>query len=100
YGVHIPWWAFLIAACSVTGAAGYRGIVASVRVLAVAGALEILIVVALAAWGVARPGPGGAALSPFVSGVPGGSALLLAVVFSIAAFSGWEAAAPLAEESE
>jgi amino acid transporter len=100
YGVDIPWWAFLLGTAVVTAAAGYRGIVTSIRVLVVAGFFEIAIVAALAVWSIARPGIGGDNLTPFLpSHAASQTGLYLGVVFSISLYSGWEAAAPLAEES-
>jgi len=47
------------------------------------------------------PGPGGFNFAPFdPRNVPSGSSLFLAVVMSIFAYSGWEAVAPMAEESK
>jgi amino acid transporter len=57
--------------------------------------------IVLAIWGLASPGPGGFSLEPFNVGNFGDAPnMFLAVVFSIFAFSGWEATAPLAEESK
>src|SRR5204863_59410 len=64
------------------------------------GLLEVGIVVALAISGLLHPGSGGVNASPFrPSTAPSLHGLYLAVVFSIGSYSGWEAAAPLAEES-
>src|SRR5205823_9737556 len=71
-----------------------------VRTLVVLGLLEVGIVVALAISGLVHPGSGGVNASPFrPSTSPSLHGLYLAVVFSIGSYSGWEAAAPLAEES-
>jgi amino acid transporter len=79
----------------------YRGIAISERMLLITGALEVVIMVALALWGLADPGPGGFSAEPLNPGHFGDAPdLFLAVVFSIFAFSGWEATAPLAEESK
>jgi amino acid transporter len=57
--------------------------------------------VCLALWGFADPGPGGFSAEPLNPGNFGDAPdMFLAVVFSIFAFSGWEATAPLAEESK
>src|SRR5262249_11030333 len=78
----------------------YRGIRVSERVLVVTGLTEMAIMVALALHGLASPGPGGLSFRPFSPAeVPEKGSLFLAVVFSIFAYSGWEATAPLAEES-
>jgi amino acid transporter len=79
----------------------FRGIAISEKLLLITGSLEIVIMVALALWGLADPGPGGFSLEPLNPGNFGEAPdMFLAVVFSIFAFSGWEATAPLAEESK
>jgi amino acid transporter len=100
YGVRIPWWTFVIGGAAVAAAAGVRGVRVAVVVLVVVGALEMAIVAALAAWGAAQPGPGGDSFLPLSPGAATTSTgLYLGVVFSIGVYAGWEAAAPLAEES-
>ena len=100
YGIHVPWWAWVVGGACLTALVAYRGIELSVRALAVLGLLEIAIVVALAVSGMLSPGSGGVDTSPFrPSTAPSQHGLYLAVVFSIGSYSGWEAAAPLAEES-
>ncbi|MDX6687985.1 MAG: hypothetical protein QOF86_4113 [Baekduia sp.] len=101
YGVTIPWWLWVVAIVGFVTVLTYRGIAISERVLVITGALEIVIMVALAIWGLADPGPGGFSAEPLNPGHFGDAPdLFLAVVFSIFAFSGWEATAPLAEESK
>jgi amino acid transporter len=79
----------------------YRGIAISERILVITGIIEIVIMVVLAIWGLASPGPGGFSAEPLNPGHFGDAPdMFLAVVFSIFAFSGWEATAPLAEESK
>jgi amino acid transporter len=100
YGIDFPWWVFmalLIALCTV---AAYRGVELSVKLLVVLGAVEIVIVVALGFWGFFDPGSSGVsidALNP--ASAPDMNGLALGVVFAIFAITGWDAAAPLAEES-
>ena len=98
YGVHVPWWIWLAGGACLTAVVAYRGIQLSVGTLL--GLLEVAIVVALAVSGLLDPGPGGVTAQPFrPSTAPSLHGLYLAVVFSIGSYSGWEAAAPLAEES-
>jgi amino acid transporter len=71
----------------------------------VVGALEFLIVFALGLWGLADPGPGGFTLSSFTYGFNPGqiatqTGFALAIVFTVQGLTGWEAAVPLAEETE
>jgi amino acid transporter len=79
----------------------YLGIQLSTGLVVVLGVLETLVMVALGISGFASPGPGGVNLrwlSPH--NAPSGHALFLGVVFGIFAMAGWDAAAPLGEESE
>jgi amino acid transporter len=62
--------------------------------------IETLIVALLGLWGFLRPGAGGvdaAAFNP--ASAPSLHGLALGIVFAIFAITGWDAAAPLAEES-
>ena len=68
--------------------------------LLVLGLIEIGAVLLLSLWGIFDPGPGGLNLQPYnITHAPSANAFYLAVVFSIFGISGWEAAAPLAEEA-
>jgi amino acid transporter len=105
YGFRFPWWAFVLIAVPVITALMYVGITLSIRALVVLGTLEILIVFALSLSGLADPGPGGFTFRVFdPSFDPGhiavGGGLALAIVFSVQGLTGWEAAVPLAEETE
>jgi len=101
YGINVSWSIpFLFVAAIVTFFL-YSGVRISARALVVLGALEILIVVALAISGLISPGAGGVPMDAFnpakslsISG------LYLAVIFCILTFSGFESVAPLAEESK
>jgi amino acid transporter len=101
FGVTVPIWCWTVGGLGLVAWTAYKGIALSERVLIIAGLIEVVIMVALAAHGLLDPGPGGFNFAPFNPGaVPSGNGLFLAVVFSIFAFSGWEAVAPLAEESK
>lgn len=101
YGVTIPWWVWVLAIVAFVVFLSYRGIVISERALIITGLVEIVIMVALAISGLFSPGPGGFSLAPFSPSHFGDAPnAFLAIVFSIFAFSGWEATAPLAEESK
>jgi amino acid transporter len=107
YNINLPWlWAASIIVIGCTVAAfQYRGIELSARTLLVTGGLEMLIVLALALTGFLNPGPGGFSVSVFnpsnigVSTALGFSGFLLGVVLAVQGLTGWEAAAPLAEET-
>ena len=99
------WWMMVIIFLPIITWIGYAGISISVRTIVVVGALEFLIVLALGLWGLFDPGPGGFTFSVFdPSYNPGnivvGSGFSLAVVFTVQGLTGWEAAVPLAEETE
>jgi len=105
YGWGFPWWAFVLIAVPTIALLSYLGIEFSVRAIVILGTLEILIVLALALSGLANPGPGGFTFRAFDYGFnPGdiatGSGFALAAVFTVQGLTGWEAAAPLAEETE
>ncbi len=102
YQINVPWlwWVCVLAGAPLVAFLQYRGIRLSVRAMVILGGLEMIIVFVLALWGFFKPGPGGFTFSVFnfnrrlaVEG------FALAVVFSIQGLTGWEAAAPLAEET-
>ncbi len=100
YGVDIPWWIYVVVGMALVAWWSYAGIKVSTRLLLITGIIELVIMVALALTGLVNPGPGGFSLAPFdVTKLSTAPNLFLAVVFSIFAFSGWEATGPLAEES-
>lgn len=105
YGFTLHWWIFPLVAIPVVTLLMLRGIVISIRVIVVLGVIEMLIVLALSLSGLFDPGPGGFTLRVFDPGFNPGdiataSGLALAIVFSVQGLTGWEAAVPLAEETE
>jgi amino acid transporter len=101
YGITVPWWIVTILGLALVAWATYAGIAISEKLLIITGGIEIVIMLALAVTGFIDPGPGGFSFAPLSLGnAPAGSGLFTAIVFSIFAFSGWEAVAPLAEESK
>ena len=99
------WWMMVIVFLPIITLIGYLGISLSVRSIVVVGGLEFLIVLALGLWGLFDPGPGGFTFSVFSpsynpGNIVAGSGFLLAVVFTVQGLTGWEAAVPLAEETE
>jgi amino acid transporter len=100
YGVTIPWWIWVVLGLALVSWLAYLGIAISERVLIITGSIEIVIMMALALTGLINPGPGGFSVEPLNPGNFGQATnMFLAVVFSIFVYSGWEAVAPLAEES-
>jgi amino acid transporter len=101
YGISFPWWLFLLIGTAFTAFVTYRGVEVSAAALVILGILEVGCVVLLATWGFFSPGPGGVNFSSFnPANAPSGNGLYLAIVFSIFALTGWEGAAPLAEETK
>ena len=99
------WWMLVIVGLPLIALAGYYGISFSIRTIVIVGAMEFLIVLALGVWGLADPGPGGFTLQSFSYGFNPGSiatstGFALAIVFTVQGLTGWEAAVPLAEETE
>jgi len=101
FHLNIPWWSIALATAALTWALTHYGVQLSVRVTAVLGGLEMLIMLALGISFLIHPGPGSDYLAPVQpSASPhhfGG--ILAGMVFSILALSGFEAPAPLAQES-
>src|SRR3954452_5376235 len=64
YGVHLAWWAVFVAAILFVTAVVYNGIRLSTAWLIGLGLVEVAIVLALAGWGFADPGPGGFSFDP------------------------------------
>ena len=102
YGINASylWWLTLIVGAPFVAFLAWRGLALSVKVLVGLGLTEMAIVFSLAMSGFISPGPGG---FNFTSWVPSHSlsaeGFALAVVFSLQGLTGWEAAAPLAEET-
>ncbi len=102
YSINAPylWWLTLIVGAPFVAFLAWRGLALSVKVLVGLGLTEMAIVFSLALSGFASPGPGGFNFSSWVpSHSLSGEGFALAIVFSLQALTGWEAAAPLAEET-
>ena len=99
------WWMLVLVGMPLIALVGYLGIALSVRAIVVVGAMEFLIVLALSLWGLFDAGPGGFTFQSFTYGFnPGDLATAtgfsLAIVLTVQGLTGWEAAVPLAEETE
>jgi amino acid transporter len=101
-GINIPWWIFSIATAVIVWFLTYFGIRLSTRTTAILGAIEILIMLALGVTFLLNPGPGSSWIAPFQPAIAptGWGGVLGGMVFSILALSGFEAPAPLAEETK
>jgi amino acid transporter len=101
YGITFEWWWFMIFLIALVAWTAWRGVELSVKLIIWLGIIEGVIVLALGVWGLANPGPGGLNLHWLTAAGHSGQlhGLFLGVVFAIFAITGWDAAAPLAEES-
>lgn len=100
YGFGLPWWAYALVILAICFGCAYRGIVISVRFLVIMSLFEICVGLGLALSGVASPGPGGVNVGGFnPANIGSSSGFFLAIVFSIFAFTGFESAAAVGEES-
>ncbi len=101
YGITFEWWWFMVFLIVFVAYTAWRGIELSVKLLIALGLIEGIIVLVLGLWGLADPGAGGTTFSWVSAGFKGSNlhGLFLGVVFAIFALTGWDGAAPLAEES-
>ena len=100
YGLGLPWWIYALAILLICFVCAYRGIVISIRFLVVMSMFEIAVGLGLALTGVFEPGPGGVNVTGFnPASVTDTSGFFLAIVLSIFAFTGFESAAAVGEES-
>ncbi len=101
-GIYIPWWIISIATAVIVWILCYFGVRLSTRSTAILGGLEILIMLALGVTFLLHPATGSSWTAPFqpVQAPTGLVGVLGGMVFSILALSGFEAPAPLAEETK
>ena len=101
-GVNVPWWIFALATFAIVWLLTHYGIKLSIRTTALFGGIEMLIMLALAITFLVHPGHGSsfsAPLQPHNSPHQYGG-ILAGMVFSVLALSGFEAPAPLAQETK
>nr|WP_241732258.1 APC family permease [Galbitalea soli] len=100
YGFGVPWWVYATVILLICFACAYRGIVISIKFLVVMTCFEMIVGLGLALSGVLHPGVGGVNLDGFnPANISNGSGFFLAIVLSIFAFTGFESAAAVGEES-
>ena len=103
YGINVPWWAYSIIVWLGLGVITYLGVVPSIRFSIALTLIEVGITLALSFTVFARHGIHTHDLKEgfTFSGIPGAKAhgLFLAMVFSVLSYTGFEATAPLAEET-
>ncbi|MEU0857928.1 APC family permease [Streptomyces griseofuscus] len=97
------WWPYSLAGAAVIAVAGYLGVLASARFGTVLGAFEVLVLLVFAALLIGGAGSANT-LSVFgtshtAAGHSGIGGVFAGSVYTVLAFAGFEAAAPLAEET-
>ncbi len=98
------WWIWVVATALIVLALGYFGVRVSTRAGTIMGAFEIVVFGLIALWLIVKAGNSNT-LSVFttkyahVKGYAGMSGIIAACVYSVLAFTGFESAAPLAEEA-
>ena len=111
WGIDVPWlpWAAVLVFAPLTAYLQWAGIKLSTRFLVITGGLEMIIVMALAIFGFLVPPAGSPGISLEVfnpANIPTSAegffagTFFLAVVFTVQGLTGWEASAPLAEETK
>jgi len=102
----LPWWITVVIGIPLVTWAGYTGISFSIKFIVAVGLAEFLIVLALGLTGLADPGPGGFTFATFSPSFQANGAattlsgFFIVVVLTVQGLTGWEAAVPLAEETE
>ena len=101
YGWNVPWWIVFLILVVCVALFTMFGIALSVRVMLALAIIEVGVFIALMISGLVSPGPGGFNFSSFnPDNIPSSNGLYLGIVFTILALSGFEAVAPLGEETE
>jgi amino acid transporter len=99
HGPTLPWPVYSFAVLAIVAVLGYRHIELSAKVLGVALALEISIVVILDVVMVAKPGPAGVTFASFDPGVFTQGSIGIAILFALTGFIGFEATAVFRDEA-
>ncbi|MBO0679950.1 APC family permease [Mycolicibacterium sp. S2-37] len=98
-GPEIPWPVYAFAVLAIVAVLGYRHIELSAKVLGVALALEIGIVVVLDVVMVANPGPAGITFTSFDPATFTQGTIGIAILFALTGFIGFEATAVFRDEA-
>jgi hypothetical protein len=95
------WVAFMIAAALVIALLNFRGVQLSARTGTILGTFEVVVFVVLAVWLIVKAGSGntGAVFTLHFANIKGFSGIATGSIYTILAFIGFEASAPLAEEA-
>ena len=97
-GIDLDWWAWIFIAIAVIGLLGWLRIDLNAKVLAIFLTAEVVVLAFFDLVVLADPGPEGFALTGFDPSVTFGAALGAGLVFTMAAFTGFESAAIYSEE--
>lgn len=97
------WWPWALAGAAIIAATGYFGVRASARFGTVLGVFEVLVFLVFAVWLIGKAGADNTltvfGTSHTAEGYQGVSGVFAGSVYTVLAFAGFEAAAPLAEET-
>lgn len=99
HGPEIPWPVYSFVVLAIVAVLGYRHIELSAKVLGVALALEIGIVVILDVAMVANPGPAGVTFTSFAPATFTQGTIGIAILFALTGFIGFEATAVFRDEA-
>jgi amino acid transporter len=101
FDLHIAWWLLALATFVIVWLLTRHGIRLSMRITALLGGLELLIMLALAVTFLLHPGPGSSFAAPLnpAEAPRHFQGIIAGMVFSILSLSGFEGPAPLAQEA-
>ena len=97
-GIDLSWWAWIFVAIALIGMLGWLRIDLNAKVLALFLTAEIIVVAVFDLVVLGNPGPQGISLTGFDPTVTFGAAVGAGLVFTMAAFTGFESAAIYSEE--
>jgi amino acid transporter len=102
WGIDIPWWVITIVLLTFVYAMTVRGVRVSASLTLALGAIECAIMVGFAIWTIVHTGTAAITVHPFAWPDTGGDLhpVFLAFAFGVLLFTGFESAAPLAEETK
>jgi amino acid transporter len=100
-GVNIPWWLISIVLLTLVYGATLRGVRVSANLTMALGAIECVIMIGFAVALILHSGSAGFSLTPFHAPSTSGGLqpVFLAFAFGVLLFTGFESAAPMAEET-
>jgi len=101
FAVQVPWWLLALLVFAAVWVLTRQGIQLSMRITALLGGIELLIMLALAVTFLIHPGPGSSYLAPLQLSLSPHqlNGVIAGMVLSILSLSGFEGPAPLAQES-